>query len=62
MSKYKVKLISEITKVALVEVEADNEEEATDKAYEYEESELTWDYTHTSYYAEDVEELKSANA
>jgi hypothetical protein len=58
MSKYKVKLVSEITKVAFVEVEADDEEEAKDEAYEYEEKDLEWDMAHSHYYADDAEKLK----
>jgi|WetSurSiteA1Bulk_404760.scaffolds.fasta_scaffold116765_2 hypothetical protein len=58
MSKYKVKLVSEITKVAFVGVEADNETEAVEEAYEYEEKDLEWEYTHTEYWADDVEKLK----
>jgi hypothetical protein len=55
--KYTVKLVSELTKVAFVEVEASNEEEAIEEAYEYEEKDLEWNYTHTAYYADDVEEV-----
>ena len=57
MPKYKVKLISETTKVTFVEVEADNETEAVEEAYEYEEKDLEWEYTHTEYWADDVKEL-----
>ena len=58
MPKYKVKLVSEITKVAFVEVDADNPDEATDEAYEYEEKDLEWYITDSQYYADDTEELK----
>jgi hypothetical protein len=61
MLKYKVKLVSEITKVAFVEVEADNEEEATERAYEYEEKDLEWDTTYSQYYVDEAEELKEAH-
>ena len=58
MPRYKIKLISEITKVAFVEVEEDSEEEAEAEAYEYEEKELEWDITHSEYCVDDIEKLK----
>jgi hypothetical protein len=58
MPKYRVKLVSEETKVAFVEVEAEHGEEAAGIAYEYEEKDLAWTTTYSQYYIDDTKELK----
>jgi hypothetical protein len=54
MSKYRVKLVSETTKVAFVEVEAEDEEQAETEACEKEEKDLEWETTYSQYYVDDV--------
>jgi hypothetical protein len=56
MPTYRVKLVSEVIRTAFVEVEGNNEEEAMDEAYEYDEKELDWAYAKTEYYVNSVEE------
>jgi hypothetical protein len=56
MPKYIVKLVSEETKFAFVEVEAEDKENAQDQAYEYENGELDWTYARSEYYVEEVVE------
>jgi len=48
--------VSEETKFAFVEVEGNNEEDAKNGAYEYDEKELDWTYARSEYYVDEVEE------